>query len=725
MENITSIQNKELNVLILEDSIRDLEIMVAQLSAAGFQLNVSHTKDETGFREALKKKEYDVILSDFKLPGFDAFEALKISLEFCSKVPFICVSGAIGEETAIHLLKKGAVDYVLKDRPERLPFAIKNALIEANEKADLLKAERNLRESEEKFRSLFYNHAAVKLIIDPENGDIVEANKAAVAFYGWSEETLRNMEISQINILSLEELKIEMEAIKKEKKVNFEFQHRKADGSLVDVEVFSSKVEIDGKDFLHSIIHDVTEKKKAEKALIEHEKMLNAMISASPIAIYSIGNDGTVQSWNKASERIFGWTEQEVLGRKLPIVPKHKEKEHKEIVERILAEDSIAEMELTRQKKDGGLIEISLSTALISNEKQQNFSILAIASDITERKEKDNQILLHSTALNSVANAVIITDRSGNVEWVNDAWSKLTGYQEDEVLGGNPRILKSGEQEEAYYEELWDTILKGEVWTGELINRKKDGSLYHELQTITPLLDRDGEVTHLIGIKQDITDQKETEKKLRELVKEKEILLSEVHHRVKNNMAILSAIMYMELIQTENRHLSDNIQKNMNRIDTISSIHELVYESNKWAKIKVEKMLSRIVKFVGQDHAGGCNVPIVIDVHSVFINVNQALPTSLIINEIITGICRTATEEKLAISLTINVSEIQNNIQFTIDATCSECLKNLSEMLESVQKQLITILAEQIAGEITLNRNQIVFKFERNDKAMGAGNHFL
>jgi len=345
--------------------------------------------------------------------------------------------------------------------------------------------------------------------------------------------------------------------------------------------------------------------------------------------------------------------------------------------------------------------------------------------DVTERKIADNQILLHSTALNSLANAVIITDRSGNVEWVNDAWSKLTGYQEDEVLGGNPRILKSGEQEEAYYEELWDTILKGEVWTGELINRKKDGSLYHELQTITPLLDRDGEVTHLIGIKQDITDQKETEKKLRELVKEKEILLSEVHHRVKNNMAILSAIMYMELIQTENRHLSDNIQKNMNRIDTISSIHELVYESNKWAKIKVEKMLSRIVKFVGQDHAGGCNVPIVIDVHSVFINVNQALPTSLIINEIITGICRTATEEKLAISLTINVSEIQNNIQFTIDATCSECLKNLSEMLESVQKQLITILAEQIAGEITLNRNQIVFKFERNDKAMGAGNHFL
>ena len=495
------------------------------------------------------------------------------------------------------------------------------------------------------------------------------------------------------------------------------------------MEVFTSKVVIDDREYLHSIIHDVTEKKKAEKALIVNEKMLNAMISASPIAIYSIGTDGTVQSWNKASERIFGWTKQEVLGKKIPIVPRHKQEEHKEIVDRILAGDSITELELTRQKKGGNVIEISLSTAPIANEDQQIVSILNIAYDITERKKKDGQILLHSTALNSVANAVIITDRDGNIEWVNRAWSELTGYQEEEVLGCNPRILKSGVQDESYYAELWDTILSGKVWTGELINKKKDGGLYHELQTITPLLGADGKITHLIGIKQDITQQKQIEKELRELIREKDILLSEVHHRVKNNMAMLSAIMYLELIQMENEDVIDNIQKNIHRINTIAFVHELVYASEKWSMVNLEKIALKLVESVEQDDEGDCNVRITVDSNPAFINVNQALPASMIINELFRGMYKAACCDEQNTTLNIGILESGGKIEISISKIGVNSQSEIPEMIGVLGMQLIGTLTQQLNGAIEYNKTSDSTKvdliFDRDDSVSGSSSTFL
>ncbi|MCC6214763.1 MAG: PAS domain S-box protein [Polyangiaceae bacterium] len=118
-------------------------------------------------------------------------------------------------------------------------------------------------------------------------------------------------------------------------------------------------------------------------------------------------------------------------------------------------------------------------------------------------------------ALDAVANAVVITDRHGAIEWANAAWERLTGYAQREVIGQNPRLLKSGVQADEFYERLWRTILAGEVWRDELVNRRKDGSLYHEEETITPIRDERGRVTHFVAVKQDITERKRVEEELR------------------------------------------------------------------------------------------------------------------------------------------------------------------------------------------------------------------
>jgi len=136
----------ELNVLSLEDSLRDFEIIRERLLDEGFKMKISRVEKENEFVSSLRNTNWDIILADFKLPGFNAFAALNISREICPYVPFICVSGSIGEETAIDLIKSGAVDYVLKDRLARLPVAINRALKDAKEKQTFRKAEEELKE---------------------------------------------------------------------------------------------------------------------------------------------------------------------------------------------------------------------------------------------------------------------------------------------------------------------------------------------------------------------------------------------------------------------------------------------------------------------------------------------------------------------------------------------------------------------------------------------------
>jgi PAS domain S-box-containing protein len=121
----------------------------------------------------------------------------------------------------------------------------------------------------------------------------------------------------------------------------------------------------------------------------------------------------------------------------------------------------------------------------------------------------ERQSHMHSEALKAAANAIMIADRRGTIEWINPAWGEMTGYQEGESLGRNPRILKSGMQDSSFYHHLWKTILAGEVWRSELVNRRKDGSFYYEEETITPLRNAQGRVSHFIAIKKDISERRE------------------------------------------------------------------------------------------------------------------------------------------------------------------------------------------------------------------------
>ncbi len=183
--------------------------------------------------------------------------------------------------------------------------------------------------------------------------------------------------------------------------------------------------------------------------------------------------------------------------------------------------------ELMLQKKGGTPVWVVMDATCFEAGQETRLTL----QNITERKQVEEQLRLQSAALDAAANAIIITDRVGAIQWTNLAFETLTGYTPAEALGKNMRsLIKSGKNELFIYKQMWDTILAGKVWSGELINRRKDGSFYHEEQTITPLRDESDAITRFIAVKQDISERKLAEAALRH--KSTHDILTDLYNRV-------------------------------------------------------------------------------------------------------------------------------------------------------------------------------------------------
>lgn len=266
-----------LKVLILEDSERDYDLIREQITDAGFELDAVRAETEKDFTTALRENRYDIILSDFRLPGFDAFQALKIRNEICPEVPFICVSGSIGEETAIELLKLGAVDYVLKDKPDRLPFTIKRALDEAKEVEIRKQAEQSLKESEEKYRRIAENVSDVLWIVDLEMNTIY-VSPSVEKVTGFSVEEYLNSPITEkhpsssikkINTVFQEEMLIEQSPDRDLKRSRYIEVEHYLHGKSATIWLGMTVAAIRDKDghmvSIQGVSRDITERKMAEE----------------------------------------------------------------------------------------------------------------------------------------------------------------------------------------------------------------------------------------------------------------------------------------------------------------------------------------------------------------------------------------------------------------------------------------------------------------------------
>jgi len=388
---------KPLRVLIVEDSEDDALLLVFELRRGDYAPVSRRVETAEAMRRALEEEEWDLVISDYVLPGFTGLEALQVLRESGRDIPFIIVSGKIGEDTAVGAMKEGASDYLIKGNTSRLIPAIEREMQEAQVRRQKREAEAALVRSERRYKRLVAAVTDYIYTVTISEGKVVRTSHGpgCLTVTGYSNEEYQN----------------------------------------------------------------------------------------NPFLWYQM-----IHEEDRAS--VTSVTDELRAGREVPSL------EHR------------------IRHKDGSLRWVINTIVPRYSEQGELIAYDGLISDISERKRAEESLRVQSAALEAAANAIVITDSDGMVLSVNQAFTRMTGYTLEESVGRDLGFLKSERHGPELYQDLRATIMAGKTWHGEMVNRRKDGELYPEEQTITPVLDEDGCIRHFICIKQDITERKLAEQAL-------------------------------------------------------------------------------------------------------------------------------------------------------------------------------------------------------------------
>lgn len=421
----------------------------------------------------------------------------------------------------------------------------------------------------ENFNVIFKTHHAVMLLIDPASGQIVDANEAAIKFYGFPENQLTEMKIQDINMLSAEQVKQERLMAKAENRNYFVFRHQKANREISTVKVYSSPITINNKQFLFSIIFDITAQRSAHNEIWHYQSQLEDMVDAQvtklnkgktqQITLLSVGIIVFVLSSLYLSFLLFQKTKAERKASRLSniveqsplaiaildsdlrvIYANNKFQQSRDHLEPIpgsicenylsiacLPEEQIHAISkgLHEDQKWIGEVEYKNSNGIRVWERANVFTLasdnnsalsqyVVMIEDISKEKQHEKELRLAAAVLETATEAVMICDETQKITAVNKAFSEITGYSEDEAIGKTPDQVNAADQNQFFYAQTMRSVKSGGFWQGEVSNRKKDGTLYHEWLTVSSQFDKNGELEAFVSLFSDITKKKQAETKI-------------------------------------------------------------------------------------------------------------------------------------------------------------------------------------------------------------------
>jgi PAS domain S-box-containing protein len=320
-------------------------------------------------------------------------------------------------------------------------------------------------------------------------------------------------------------------------------------------------------------------------------------------AIFRLDPDGRVTSWNEGARRLKGYTADEIVGEHFSaFYPEETDGMSPEAVLAAAAESGSYEEEGWRVRKDGSRFWAQATVTALSDEAGGLDGFAKVVRDMTERREREQTLRRFRRAVEAAGHAVYITDTDGTIEYVNPAFEGITGYDRDEVIGETPTVLKSGEMEDYYYETLWSTLLAGDTWEEEIVNRRADGTRYHAQQTISPIVD-DGTVREFVAIQTDITEHKEREQQL-------QVLDRVLRHNLRNDLNLVMGI--AESIRADSPdavaesadRLIENARRLLKMVEKEQAITDVLTDEYQRERIEMGTLVRRTVASLEQRYPG-------------------------------------------------------------------------------------------------------------------------
>ena len=276
--------SKAIRLLVVEDSEDDAKLVIRMLRRGGFDAQHERVETAAAMEAALRRQSWDAVISDYNMPGFSGLDALRILRSTGFDIPFILISGAVGEEIAVDAMKAGANDYIVKMNLSRLSLVLKRELQEAAIRAEHRQAECALVESDQRYREMFSTNPHSMWVYDPETLRFLSVNDAAVARYGWSREEFLAMTITDIRPAGEVQRALSQVARARNQEIieASVWKHRKKNGTILDVEISSHVIDFDGRSARVVFAHDVTDRMAAERKLFENEAELRQAPGATP-----------------------------------------------------------------------------------------------------------------------------------------------------------------------------------------------------------------------------------------------------------------------------------------------------------------------------------------------------------------------------------------------------------------------------------------------------------
>lgn len=417
------------------------------------------------------------------------------------------------------------------------------------------------------FEEFFRTHKLVSLLIDPDNGAIIDANDAAVNFYGYSARHIRQMAIQDINMLSPEQVANERLEAKSENRNYFIFRHKLANDTVKTVQVYSSPITVNGEKLLFSIIRDISSEREVQQQLWHYQSNLETLVDKqvsilkkqsqqqsvyqflailalaafSIFLIYLLKRKNAVErqiktlsqivqqspvaiaTLNQHGEITYSNAEFETKQRNNNLLNNNKNSEftdsysnHNQNLEHLKSKMNKGQDwqgELCSINKDGQEY-WEMTNVFPLSDAADNAKHVVISQDITRLKEHEKQLRLASTVFHTATEAVMVCDINNKILAANKAFTKITGYTEAEVIGKDPSLLKSGHHDKAFYQHMFEQLEKNGSWQGEISNRRKNGEIYYEWLSITALTSPSGQLEAYVSLFNDITKRKRVEDKI-------------------------------------------------------------------------------------------------------------------------------------------------------------------------------------------------------------------